>query len=191
MIRTAEEKMSKSLGNIFQLSEAIDRFGAEAVVAYLTSGHYRQPLEFSERALSEAQARVERLRNYLEEPAAEGEEEPFAVERREEFLAALADDYNTPRAWAALFDLVSEGNRRPLPGGRDAVAELLHLLGLESLVESAAARAGEEAEALLAEREAARSQRDFERADRIRDELAAMGWEVRDTPEGARLRRRD
>jgi cysteinyl-tRNA synthetase len=191
MIRTAEEKMSKSLGNIFQLSEAIDRFGAEAVVAYLTSGHYRQPLEFSERALSEAQARVERLRNYLEEPAAEGEEEPFVVERREEFLAALADDYNTPRAWAALFDLVSEGNRRPLPGGRDAVAELLHLLGLESLVESAAARAGEEAEALLAEREAARSQRDFERADRIRDELAAMGWEVRDTPEGARLRRRD
>jgi len=191
MIRTDEEKMSKSVGNIFQLSEAIDRFGAEAVVAYLTSGHYRQPLEFSERALSDAQARTERLRNYLEEPAADGEDEPFVSERLEEFLVALADDYNTPRAWAALFDLVSEGNRRPLPGGREAVAEMVRLLGLESLLAARATPVDAEAEALLAEREAARAQRDFEHADRIRDRLAAMGWDVRDTPEGARLRRRD
>ena len=56
MVRTDEEKMSKSVGNIFQLSEAIERFGAEALVAYLTSGHYRQPLEFSEQALAQARA---------------------------------------------------------------------------------------------------------------------------------------
>jgi cysteinyl-tRNA synthetase len=67
MIQTAEAKMSKSVGNIFQLSEAVERFGGRAVVAYLTSGHYRQPLEFSERALEEAQARLERIANYLAE----------------------------------------------------------------------------------------------------------------------------
>jgi cysteinyl-tRNA synthetase len=189
MIRTADEKMSKSVGNIFQLSEAIDRFGAEAVVAYLTSGHYRQPLEFSEAALTEAGTRLERIRNYLAEDEPEGELDPFVDARREEFLAALADDFNTPRAWAAVFDLVAEGNRRPLPGAREALAELLSLLGLESLL-AAGAESDPEAERLLAEREEARADRDFERADAIRDRLAELGWEVRDTPEGARLRRR-
>jgi cysteinyl-tRNA synthetase len=192
MIRTAEEKMSKSVGNIFQLSEAIDRFGSEAVVAYLSSGHYRQPLEFSEQALSDARARVARIRNFLEESEdGDGEEDPFVAERREEFLAALADDFNTPRAWAALFELIAEGNRRPLPGARAALGELLPLLGLDSLLETGGEAPDSEAEALLAEREQARAERDFERADRIRDQLAELGWEVRDTAEGASLRRRE
>jgi cysteinyl-tRNA synthetase len=191
MIRTADEKMSKSVGNIFQLSEAIDRFGSAAIVAYLSSGHYRQPLEFSEQALEEARARVSRIRNFLEESADGDErEDPFVAERREEFLAALADDFNTPRAWAALFDLIAEGNRRPLPGARGALTELLPLLGLESLLEAPSDTPDDEAEALLAEREQARAAREFERADRIRDRLAELGWEVRDTSEGASLRRR-
>jgi cysteinyl-tRNA synthetase len=192
MIRTAEEKMSKSVGNIFQLSEAIDRFGSEAVVAYLSSGHYRQPLEFSEQALSDARARVARIRNFLEESEdGDGEEDAFVAERREEFLAALADDFNTPRAWAALFELIAEGNRRPLPGARAALGELLPLLGLDSLLEAGGEAPDREAEALLAEREQARAEHDFERADRIRDQLAERGWEVRDTAEGANLRRRE
>ncbi|MQA76321.1 MAG: cysteine--tRNA ligase [Solirubrobacterales bacterium] len=199
MVRTAEEKMSKSVGNIFQLSEAIDRFGAEAVVAFLTSGHYRQPLEFSEAALEQASARLGRIRNYLAEApadAAAGEAvpdlDPFVAEGRERFLAALADDFNTPRAWAAIFELVAEGNRRPLAGARAALAELLPLLGLESLLEPQSPAADDpEAVRLLAERELARAERDFERADRIRDELAARGWAVRDTADGARLVRAD
>jgi cysteinyl-tRNA synthetase len=192
MVRADAEKMSKSLGNIFQLSEALDRFGGEAVVAYLTSGHYRQPLEFSEGALEEARTRVERIRNFLTEATkGGGEQDPFVGERREAFLAALADDFNTPKAWAALFELVAEGNRRPLPGVREALDELLPLLGLESVLSGTGAeeRPDEEAEGLLAERERARAARDFARADEIRDRLAALGWEVRDTPEGARLRR--
>ena len=191
MVRTDAEKMSKSLGNIFQLSEAIDRFGGETVVAYLTSGHYRQPLEFSEAALEESASRVERIRNFLSEaPAGDGEEDPFVAERRDAFLDALADDFNTPRAWAAVFELVAEGNRRPLPGVRAALTELLPLLGLESVIEGADGDAPDaEAEELLAERERARAERDFARADEIRDRLAALGWEVRDTPDGAKLRR--
>jgi cysteinyl-tRNA synthetase len=192
MVQTAEEKMSKSLGNIFQLSEAIDRFGGPAVVAYLSSGHYRQPLEFSERAMEEACARLERVRNFLETAAEDegGEEDPFVAEKREAFLAALADDFNTPRAWAAVFELIAEGNRRPLAGARAALAELLELLGLESLLEGGQNEGDADAEALLAERERARGERDFPRADALRDELAELGWEIRDTPEGARLRRR-
>ena len=191
MIRVADEKMSKSVGNIFQLSEALDRYGRDAVVAYLISGHYRQPLEFSDRALTEADARVGGIRNFvLELPESEdGEPDPTVTAWRTDFLDALADDFNTPRALAILSDLITEGNRRELAGARAALEEMLPLLGLESLLAPADV-ADPEAERLLAEREEARAARDFERADRLRDELAERGFEVRDTPGGARLMRR-
>jgi cysteinyl-tRNA synthetase len=193
MVRIADEKMSKSVGNIFQLSEALDRYGRDAVVAYLVTGHYRQPLEFSDRALAEAEARVNGIRNFvLELPEEErGEPDPAVADWRAKFLDALADDFNTPRALAILSDLISEGNRRELPGARAALEEMLPLLGLESLL-APPELADPEAERMLQEREDARAQRDFDRADRMRDKLAARGYEVRDTPDGARLvRRRD
>jgi cysteinyl-tRNA synthetase len=188
MVRTAEEKMSKSVGNVFQLSEALDRYGRDAVVAYLVSGHYRQPLEFSDLALEEASARVQGIRNFvLELPEDDGgQPDPFVSERSEEFLAALADDFNTPQALAALSALVNEGNRRKLPGARGALEQMLPLLGLESLLAPAEA-ANAEAERLMAEREEARGARDFDRADWLRAELADRGYEVRDTPGGPRL----
>ena len=191
MIRVADEKMSKSVGNIFQLSEALDRYGRDAVVAYLISGHYHQPLEFSDRALTEAEARVKGVRNFvLELPESDdGEPDPAVTAWRSDFLDALADDFNTPRALAILSELITEGNRRELPGARAALEEMLPLLGLESLL-APADTADPEAERLLAEREEARAARDFERADRLRDELAERGFEVRDTPGGARLMRR-
>jgi cysteinyl-tRNA synthetase len=188
LVQIDEEKMSKSVGNIFQLSEAIERFGGQTVVAYLASGHYRRPLAFSEEELEQAAARVERIRNYLRDAQA-GEPEPFLVEKRNAFLAALADDFNTPEAFAVLFEIVNEGNRRELKGARGVLEELLPLLGLDSLLrEDEAAPA--EAERLLAEREEARAAKDFDRADAIRDQLAEMGWEVRDEAGGARLVRR-
>jgi cysteinyl-tRNA synthetase len=188
MIRIADEKMSKSVGNIFGLREAIDTYGAAAVVAFLISGHYRQPLEFSDGALEEASARVDRIRNFLREPAVEGQDD-FAAEREEAFVEALCDDFNTPRALAALFELVAEANRRPVPGARDAVEGMLPLLGLEGVL-SSDEEAGEEAQALLRERDEARAARDFARADSARDRLAELGWEVRDSAEGSKLVRR-
>ena len=196
MVQTAEEKMAKSVGNIFQLSEALDRFAPETLIAYLISGHYRQPLEFSEEALREAEARVERIRNFLRQPQPPGDPATPGRETEdvrgfvEEFFAALADDFNTPKAMAAVFDLVAEGNRRPLPGARAALEEMLPVVGLGSLL-APAEEADPEAVGLLDERERARAERDFERADRIRERLAARGWEVRDTPGGARLVRRE
>ena len=167
--------------------EAIDRFGRDAVVAFIVSGHYRQPLEFSEEALEEARARVERIRNFLREgPDPEGDPDEYVAVQREALLAALADDFNTPRAMAAIFELISEANRRELPGAREAVADLLELVGLERLAE-AAEGPDPEAEGLLRERDEARATRDFERADRLREQLAERGYEVRDDPDGARL----
>jgi cysteinyl-tRNA synthetase len=188
MVQLEAEKMSKSVGNIFQLSEALERFGPEAVVAYLGSGHYRQPLAFSDELLEEAKARVAGIRNYLLD-APGGEPDAFLAAKREEFLDGLADDFNTPKAYRVIAEIVSEGNRRELSGARDVLAELLPLLGLESLLEGDE-EADSEATALLAEREQARAAKDYERADEIRDRLAELGWEVRDEAAGARLVRR-
>jgi cysteinyl-tRNA synthetase len=188
LVEIDEEKMSKSVGNIFQLSEAIERYGGQTVVAYLASGHYRRPLAFSDEQLREAAARVDRIRNYVRD-APGGEPDPFLVERRQAFLEALADDFNTPEAFAVLFEIVAEGNKRELSGARPVLEELLPLLGLESLLAEDES-VSEEAERLLADRQAAREAKDFDRADAIRDELASMGWEVRDEAGGARLVRR-
>ena len=172
------------------LGEAIDRFGREAVIAFLISGHYRQPLAFGEDALEQAQARNERLRDFFRGvDRADGPEDPVVAETRETFLSALADDFNTPRAMAALYELVAEGHRRPIAGAHEALEELLEIVGLESLARTEEV-VDAEAEELLAERERARAERDFERADRIRDQLDERGWEVRDTGDGARLVRK-
>jgi cysteinyl-tRNA synthetase len=191
MVETGPEaKMAKSEGNVFQLSEALDRFGAEAVVNYLVSGHYRQPIAFGEEALQQAVARNERVRDFFRDATrVDGDPDPAVVRIRDAFFEALSDDFNTPKAMAELYDLVTEGHKRPLRGAHQAMEEMLEVVGLERLA-MPEGRADPEAERLLDERETARAERDFERADRIRDELAERGWEVRDTPDGARLVRR-
>jgi cysteinyl-tRNA synthetase len=136
--------------------------------------------------MEQAVARCERLRNFFRESPGEGEP---AGERLERFRAALADDFNTPRALAEAFELIGEANRDDVPGAAAELRSMLELIGLESLAETDEA-ADDEAEALLAEREAARAAKDFGRADEIRDRLAGLGWEVRDSAEGARLVRK-
>ena len=187
MIETGAAKMSKSEGNIFQLSAALDRYGRETVLAYLVSGHYRQPLAFGEEQMEQASAQVERLRNFFREhPAGGSEEGSAATARLNAFRDALADDFNTPRAMAEAFELVGEANRGDVPGAPEALREMLWLVGLDSLA-AAEQGADAEAEALMAEREEARAAKDFARADEIRDRLAELGWVVRDSPEGPRL----
>ncbi len=204
MIETDAAKMSKSEGNIFQLSEALDRYGREAVVAYLISGHYRQPLAFGSLQMEQAVAQVERLRNFFREhPVGEAERPPEGVPseqqrggsagtpsgaRLESFREALADDFNTPRAMAEVFELVGEANRGEMPGASEALGEMLELVGLGSLTQpDEGAESDERADGLLQEREEARAAKDFARADEIREQLAELGWEVRDGAGGAKL----
>ena len=186
--------MSKSVGNIFQLSEALDRYGPrDAWSPTCVSGHYRQPLAFADRgARGGGPPRSERIRNFLRAACRRRRAPtPFVAARREAFLDALADDFNTPRALAALFELVAEGNRRAAAGRpRRARGDAAACSGSSRCSRARARPPTRRPSALLAERERARAARDFERADRIRDELAERGWEVRDTPEGARLVRR-
>jgi cysteinyl-tRNA synthetase len=197
MIETGTEKMSKSDGNIFQLSEALDRYGREAVVAYLISGHYRQPLAFGGDQMGEAVARVERLRNFFRAnqvgEGGSGKASPSSS-RLAAFKDALADDFNTPKAMAEVFELIGQVNRGEVLSG-DAVpvlAEMLELVGLDTLTHpDEGAETDEIALDLMAEREDARAAKDFGRADEIRDRLAELGWVVRDSAAGPSLVRVD
>ena len=192
MIRFGEEKMAKSVGNITTLADALERAGRDALILYLLGGHYRQPLAFSEGRLDEARQSARRIEEFARQvnrgEREDGEPAPEVSALREEFLSALRDDFNTPEALAALFKLVSEGNRRlsvgqDLPGAGAVLTEMLGLLGLERLRELEW-EVDEEALRLVQEREDARLARDFDRADEVRRELLERGWEVRDTAEG-------
>jgi cysteinyl-tRNA synthetase len=193
MVRFGEEKMAKSVGNIRLLGEALDEYGRDALIMYFLSGHYRKPVDFSAEQLEQAQAAVMRIVNFVRQlerspEAGEGEPDPVVASCRKAFFEALRDDFNTPQALAALFELVGQGNRRlesgvAFPGSRAALAEMLTVIGLDSLL-AAEAPADEEAVALAQERERARQDRDFARADEIRDRLAELGYEVRDTEDG-------
>ena len=190
MVRMGTEKMAKSVGNIHLLHAALDDFGRDALIMYFVGGHYRQPLAFSAEGLTEAARAVDRVRELCRRldpgaPAGDGLDEPA-----DRLFDSLADDFNTAAARAALFDWVAEANRRIDAGetvGPGRLPEMLHVLGLDNLLEADEPAADPEAERLMAERERARADRDFTRADELRDELAALGWEVRDTPEGPRL----
>jgi cysteinyl-tRNA synthetase len=183
-------KMAKSVGNIRLLHVALEEFGRDALVMWMVGAHYRKPLAFSEETLADAGRAVQRVREFCrrldpDAPAPDGLDE--VVER---FFDALADDFNTPAARAILFDWIAEGNRRMDAGealGHGRLREMLYALGLEGLLEDRGEQAPEAVRRLADEREEARGARDFARADRIREQLAEQGWEVRDTPGGAQL----
>ena len=191
MIQLTGEKMAKSAGNIAPLHEVLEQYGRDAVVVYLIGGHYRQPLAFSGSELEEADRRVYRIRDALRRVTQGGESPSEMAHHKEAFFDALAEDFNTPKALASLFEWVREANRRTESTGAADLIEMLGVLGLGNLtpLEAAGDVAGIDPEAveLLAQREAARSERDFEAADRLREELSARGWEIRDGPGGSEL----
>jgi cysteinyl-tRNA synthetase len=191
-VQMGEEKMAKSVGNIRLLHGALDEFGRNAFVMWMVGAHYRKPVAYSEEALEDAARAVARVRDLVRRLDAQGTASPHDDQLADAFFDALSDDFNTAQARAIMFDWIAEANRQIEQGQSVApgrLPELLHALGLETLME-AEDEAPEELQRLAAEREEARASRDFARADEIRDRLAGEGWEIRDTPEGARLVRR-
>jgi cysteinyl-tRNA synthetase len=186
MIQLTGEKMAKSQGNIAPLNEVLVEYGAEVVVMYLISGHYHQPLAFSEAALEQARANVSRIREAARRLSPG--DSPEELERlRDRFFEALARDFNTPEALAVLNEWIREatGPRRQ-PAGDAHLREMLGVLGLETLLE-AVEQAPAQVRELAERRERARAERDFAAADSLRREIAALGWEVRDGDAGFEL----
>ena len=193
------KKMSKSLGNFFTLRDLLAKGSAGREVRYLMiSAHYRETFNFTLDNLAGARTALGRIDECtaklrelaLGQAAATAADSPLVTR----FTEAMDDDLNVSAAWAAAFDWVRDTNRKLAAEELDAAAAATELanwekinsvLGIETVEEEAPA----EILALAEERQAARKAKDFARSDQIRDELAAQGWVIEDTPKGPRVKR--
>ena len=203
MLEISDGKMSKSIGNIALLADVLERWGPETVIAYFVQSHYRSRLPFSDDRLRDAEAACRRIRNAVRaldralQAPGEGTDIPLAsavVEARQRFFAAMDDDFGTPGAMAAVFDLV-RGINQTLESGRPSegqlqevrleLAALLDMLGLAGLASPATdAVVPDDVLDMVRRREEARTGRDFAGADALRDAIAAAGFALRDGPDG-------
>ncbi len=223
-VRVDDEKMAKSLGNFFTIRELLGAYDAEVLRAFLLSSHYRSPLNYTEDNLRGAAEALERLYTALEDVAPVAYADPDHVDEDlvpwvARFRAAMDDDFNTPEALAALFELAREVNRRkesdpgPVSPKRDkpgaarsgdpdaarAAAGVLKLLGgwlgllgrdpTAFLQRDTGGLGSDEIERLIAQRAEARKSKDFATADAIRDRLAEHCIELEDRPDGTVWRR--
>ncbi|MBO7206271.1 MAG: cysteine--tRNA ligase, partial [Kiritimatiellae bacterium] len=185
------EKMSKSLGNFFTLRDLIEKGWSGREIRYvLVNAHYRQGLNFAFSALEDARKSLERIDRAVDalqariEPDAETPE--FARKAIEDFTAAVNDDLNIPKAFAALFELVRETNASgtTAQGVLDAFRRMDEVLGVIFFGKKEAEEIPAEIAALLEKRAAARASKNWAESDRLRDEIAAKGWLVKDSKEG-------
>jgi cysteinyl-tRNA synthetase len=153
---------------------------------YFCGGHYRQPIEFDSNRLQEASARAQGIREAARGLTA-GASPTWSADLRERFFAALANDFNTPAALAAVSDWVREANRSSSAAGDADLREMLGVLGLENLLDVSTPQPPTEVRELSDARERAREARDYAEADRLRDEIRSLGWEVRDSPGGPEI----
>jgi cysteinyl-tRNA synthetase len=170
MLRFTGEKMSKSVGNVETIAEVLDRWGRETTLLYFLTAHWRSPIDFSDDRMADAQARAEGLREVFRNPS-----EPAAADAWEQFQAVLDDDFSTPAALALMHEWRDH----------ELLRRALDVFGLAGLAEQGEAQP--DVHALAAGRQEARAARDFARADELREQIEAAGWDVRDDPHGYRL----
>jgi cysteinyl-tRNA synthetase len=197
------KKMSKSVGNFYTLREILDMGYTGREVRYeLLSAHYRQSLNFAFKSLDANRAALKRLDEFYTKvkeavgnSTEAGELPGWAEKSRDGFASAMDDDMNISGAMAAIFDMVHAGNKAmsvTAITGEQALAisvlwkELDTVLGILELPEE---EVSSEVNELLEARTVARAEKNWGESDRIRDALAALGWTVKDTPEGPKLRK--
>jgi len=192
-----EEKMTRSLGNLIPIREALDKYGVDGLRLFILSSHYRSPLQHSEDALGAGKRGAERLRLAATLPGGDGtpavDPEPF----EQRFVEAMDDDMNTPGAIAALFDLAREINR-----GRDESRDIAKaqstlqtlatdVLGLRLEEPKTGSDIAPLIDLLVELRKDLREAKQFELADKVRERLEGLGIALEDGEGGTRWRRRD
>jgi cysteinyl-tRNA synthetase len=183
------EKMSKSLGNFFTIRDVLQRYDPQTLRFFIARTHYRSPLNYSDVHLDDARGGLKRLYTALDlvkpAPVELDWHDPFAAR----FKAAMDEDFGTPEAVAVLFELAGEVNRSKSPQLAGLLRALGAILGLlqedpAAFLQAGAQVAGDEIDALVAQRSAAKAARNFAEADRIRQELLARGIVLKDSPAG-------
>ena len=213
MVNFAADKMAKSIGNIVDVAEAVERYDRNAIRMWFLQSHYSQPIDYSEEILEEKRRSYERLmRLYRQISGSEdssGLSDELTAQLRERFDAAMQDDLNTPEAVAAIFEVAGRVGQEVSARSEaadefsslaEALREALTVFGFDLTEELASdvdgvrvrysEEPGEDVLRRVAARELARRGKDWPVADRLRAELGAEGWAVEDTAEGPVLTRR-
>ena len=170
MLRFVGEKMSKSSGNVTTMREALDEWGKETLLLFFMTAHWRKPIDFSQETLASAKAQADGFREVFRNPSVAAPADAW-----DSFTAALDDDFNTPDALAVLHAWRDH----------ELLSRALDVFGLASLADGATAP--DDVQSLAERRREARAGGDFVEADRLRDEIAAAGWVVRDADSGFQL----
>lgn len=203
-INVDNRKMSKSLGNFFTVRDVAKKYSYNAIRFFLLSSHYRSPMNFSDTLMASAEAGLERIKNcvanlkFLESSARDGESDKELSDKmdsfRQAFKAGMDDDLNTADAIASIFEAVKYINTRAdklskadIKCALDTVNELCSVLGIKT--EEETVTLDEKVEALISERTNARKEKNYKRADEIRDELKAMGIVLEDTQSGVKWKK--
>src|SRR5690606_5029030 len=199
-VRVDNEKMSKSLGNFFTVREVLQQYDAEVLRYFLISSHYRSPINYSDQSLKQAAAGLERFYTALRGLDTAGARDLVNSRFEKAFCAAMDDDFNTPVALGALFDLAREINRQKDEDPQQAaqlgkllirLGDVLGVLQADAdtwLRQGSGSVDAAEIDALIQQRREARANRDWALADEIRDRLTAMKVVVEDTAEGSSWR---
>jgi len=199
LLQMGAEKMSKSLGNLITIRDALKKYTADGLRVFILSSYYRSPLTYTPEALEAAQSGAERLlRAATRDNNSSNPKDVLNTKNyQDRFIEAMDDDFNTPQALAALFDLARDINKAEETGvnvikARETLKELGGVLGLtfKAPEETPLDKSTEE---LIAERNRLRKAKRWQEADKIRDELALHGIVLEDSPDGTviiRMRKR-
>jgi len=189
-LQLGTDKMSKSLGNLVTIKEALARNSADAIRLFISSSYYRMPLKYSIEALDAAENGLDRLRQALKAEGKPGGVVLDARQFRDRFVEYMDDDFNAPQAVAAIFDLVREINRGNEKGldirdAQNTLREMAGVIGF-TLKESKKLSAQEEKEieTLIATRNEYRKAKEWKLADEVRERLSKMGVAIEDTAKG-------